>query len=272
MSVKEKTALVTGAGSPSGIGWATAVALAEEGARVVATDVDGPADGSGSSGERGIDRLVGEIQFRGGQAIAVPVDITDRQQMRRCLDLAARSFGPVDILVNNAATISGAKPFLDITDEEWDLSYRVNLKGTADFCQEVLPGMIDRGAGVIVNVASTGGLGAEAGFGAYTATKHAVVGITKTIAAEFGRSGIRCNAVCPGFVATDMHQQATRRLAEEAGMTIEEMGPRRYAAVAMGRPADPVEIAAVIRFLAGDAASYLTGAAIPVSGGTPVGL
>ncbi len=126
--------------------------------------------------------------------------------------------------------------------------------------------------GAIVNGASTGGLGAEAGFGAYTATKHAVVGITKTIAAEFGRSGVRCNAVCPGFVTTEMHSEATRRLAAATELTIDEMRQQRYEAVALGRASTPDEIAAVITFLASDAATYITGTAIPVSGGTPVGL
>ncbi|MEM7338460.1 MAG: SDR family NAD(P)-dependent oxidoreductase [Actinomycetota bacterium] len=268
-ALSHKVALVTGAGTPSGIGWATAQALANAGALVVVTDVEHE---PGPTADVGIDALAAAIRGQGGDAMAVPLDITDRAQIDRCVAMVSEHHGGVDVVVNNAGTSAGARPFLEITAAEWDASYRVNLKGTADVCQAVIPTMTERGGGSIVNVASTGGLGAEAGFGAYTATKHGVVGLTKTIAAEFGRAGIRCNAVCPGFVATRMHTEATERLAAAAAIPVDEMAARRYEAVAQGRASTPDEIAAVIAFLAGPAASYITGAAIPVSGGTPVGL
>ena len=127
-------------------------------------------------------------------------------------------------------------------------------------------------AAQFLNIASTAGLGASASFGAYTATKHGLVGLSKTIAAEFGRDGIRCNAVCPGFVRTEMHLGATRRLAAQEGIGEAEMAARRYADVPLGRAGEPDEIARLVVFLAGPGGAYITGTAIPVAGGNPVGL
>ena len=143
------------------------------------------------------------------------------RQIEACAEAACERFGGIDILVNNAGTTAGAKPFLEISDADWDLSYAVNLRGPAQFCRAVIPVMIRRGGGAIVNNASLAGLGAEAGFGAYSASKHGLVALTKTIAAEFGSQGIRCNVVCPGFVNTDMHRGVNERLAREAGIGLD---------------------------------------------------
>ncbi|MCP4963877.1 MAG: SDR family oxidoreductase, partial [bacterium] len=253
---------------------ATALALAEQGAAVVVTDtqLDRMPDGRPAVNTDAMSILSAEIEARGPGSMAIEVDITNRHQIDACIEQVVARFGRIDILVNNAGTTVGALPFLDITSGQWDLSYRVNLKGTADFCQATLPSMIENRSGVIVNNVSTAGLGAEAGFGAYNATKHGVVGLTKTIAAEFGPAGVRCNAVCPGYVSTAMHLEATARLAREAGVSIGEMAEQRYKGVALRRPGSPEEIASTIVFLAGPGSEYITGAAIPVSGGTPVGL
>ncbi len=274
MQLEGRLAIVTGTSSRTGIGRATALALADQGASVVVTDtqVDPLPDGRPAVNTGAMAALTAEIEARGVASMAVEVDITDRRQIDSCIERVLARFERIDILVNNAGTTVGALPFLEITGEQWDQSYRVNLKGTAEFCQATLPSMIEHGGGVIVNNVSTAGLGAEAGFGAYNATKHGVVGPTKTIAAEFGADGIRCNAVCPGYVSTAMHLQATERLAAEAGVPVDEMAEQRYRGVALRRPGSPEEIAATIAFLAGPASTYITGAAIPVSGGTPVGL
>ena len=124
----------------------------------------------------------------------------------------------------------------------------------------------------IINNTSTAGLGAEAGFGAYNATKHGLISLTKTIAAEFGTDKIRCNAVSPGLIKTDMHLAATKRLARERNIPVEEMAAERYQAIALKRAAEPSEVANLIAFLAGPNASFVTGAAIPVSGGQSPGL
>jgi NAD(P)-dependent dehydrogenase (short-subunit alcohol dehydrogenase family) len=234
-----KVAIVTGAGAQRGIGRATALKLASLGADVVVTDL---------SLANGLQTLADEIVAAGGGALAVVADVADIAQIQACAETACERFGGIDILVNNAGTTTGAKPFLEISDADWDQSYAVNLRGPAQFCRAVIPVMIQRGGGVIVNNASLAGLGAEAGFGAYSASKHGLVALTKTIAAEFGSQGIRCNVVCPGFVNTDMHMGVNERLAREAGIDLAEIAQRRYLGVAMGRAGAPAEIAEAIRF------------------------
>jgi len=220
----------------------------------------------------GLEQLVAGIEALGRRALAVAVDVTRADEITACVARCTEHFGGPDILVNNAGTTIGALPFAEIEPDHWDLSFAVNLKGPALFCRAVLPAMVAAGGGAIINNASTGGLGAEAGFGAYTATKHGVIGLTKTIAAEYGDRGVRCNAVCPGYVATEMHEGANQRLAGERNISVEDMKRERYAGVALRRAGTCGEIADAIAYLASPDSSYITGAAIPVSGGTPVGL
>lgn len=268
------TAIVTGAGAQHGIGRATALKLAVRGAAVAVTDLDGGAEsGDGRKSNRAaLDSLVEEIRAQGGSAMPAIVDITDRAQIEACLAAVRNTFGSVDILVNNAGTSIGAVPFLEVTSAQWDTSYQVNLKGTALFCQAVLPIMISQQGGVIVNNASTAGLGAEPGFAAYTASKHALIGLTKTIAAEFGAQKVRCNAVCPGFTETDMHMAVNQDIAQREGLALDEVKQQRYRGVSLRRAARPEEVADAIAYLASPAASYITGVALPVAGGCPVGL
>ncbi|MBC8445375.1 MAG: SDR family oxidoreductase [Rhodospirillaceae bacterium] len=265
-SFQGKTAIVTGTSAARGIGRATAVRLAVEGAFVVVTDLQT------SDNTAALNDLVQEIEATGGEAISCFTDVTKRDEIDHCVETAIQRFGSIDILVNNAGTTIGARPFLEITKENWEISFSINLRGVADFCQAVIPGMIQMGGGSIINNASTAGLGAEAGFGAYNATKHGLVGLTKTIAAEFGVNNIRCNAVCPGLIKTDMHLGANERLAREHSISVEEMAVERYQAIALKRAAEPNEVADVIAFLAGPAASFVTGTAIPVAGGQSAGL
>ena len=262
-SLEDRIAIVTGAAG--GIGTAIALALAEEGARIAACDL-------ASRRDDGLAALANAISDNGGEAIAMTVDVSRKADIETAVAATLDTWGGIDILVNNAGTSAGAGPFLDVTDADWQSSFAVNLKGPADFAQAVIPEMRRRGGGAILNIASTAGLGALAGFGAYTATKHGLVGLSKTIAAEFGRDGIRCNAICPGFVRTEMHLDATRRLAAQEGIGEAEMAARRYADVPLGRAGEPDEIARLVILLAGPGGAYITGTAIPVAGGHPVGL
>jgi NAD(P)-dependent dehydrogenase (short-subunit alcohol dehydrogenase family) len=252
-----KVAIVTGAGSLNGIGAATVRRLIGDGAIVYATDR--AADGC---------RTVAEAT--GAHARAV--DVTDRTQIDACVTAVLAEHGRLDILVNNAGITAGAKPFLEITDADWQTSFAVNVKGTADFCQAAIPAMIERGEGCIVNLSSMAGIGAQRAFGAYTASKHAIIGLTKTIAAEFGPQGLRCTAVCPGFIASDMHEGVNRRLAAEQGLELEDFKARRYETVALRRAGTPDEVAALIGFLCGPGGAYITGVAMPVTGGVQLGL
>ena len=200
------------------------------------------------------------------------LDVTDRAAIDGAVAELVARHGGLDILVNNAGTTAGAKPYLEVTADDWRAAVSVNLVGTADLCQAAIPALLDRGGGVIVNISSMTGIGGQRAFGAYTATKHALIGLTKTIAAEFGERGLRCNAVCPGYIGTELHHNVTRRLAAEAGIGFEDMQARRYANVAMQRAGGTDEVAGVVAFLCGPAASYITGAAIPVTGGVQLGL
>jgi NAD(P)-dependent dehydrogenase (short-subunit alcohol dehydrogenase family) len=138
--------------------------------------------------------------------------------------------------------------------------------------QAVIPEMRKLGGGRIINIGSTGSLGAEAGFGAYTAMKHGLVGLTKTLAAEFGPDGILCNTVCPGFIATDMHEAANTRLSQKQGMSVADIKQQRYANVALRDAGLPQDVANAVAFLAGPEAQYVTGINLPVTGGVPFGI
>lgn len=261
-----KVAIVTGASAPRGIGRAVALRLAGEGASVIVSDVGTP-----ETSNRLAD-IVSEIAAAGGTALAVTVDVTRKADIETAVRLAREHFGRIDILVNNAGSLAGSANLLETAPEQWETSFRVNLLGPAMFTQAVIPEMQASGGGSIVNIGSTGSLGADAGFGAYTAMKHGLVGLTKTVAAEFGVDGIRCNVVCPGFIATDMHAAANERLAHESGRPVDDVKQERYRMVAMRRAGEPEEVAEAVAFLAGPRAEYITGIAMPISGGTPVGL
>lgn len=269
-----QVALVTGASAPRGIGQAIARRLAAEGAAVVVTDMAG----AFSVEDRTYDRmelltsLADGIVAAGGAALALPLDVTRADDIARCLDAAQERFGRIDILVNNAGSLTGAADFMNTTPGEWESSFQVNLLGPVMLCQAVIPAMRAAGGGRIINIGSTGSLGAEPGFGAYTAMKHAIAALSKTIAAEEGRYGILCNTVCPGFIMTDMHMAANRRLAAEAGIAVEEMQARRYATVATRSAGQPEDVAAAVAYLAGPQGRYVTGINLPVSGGVPYGI
>ena len=196
------------------------------------------------------------------------VDVTDGTQIDNCVESVINDHGRIDILVNNAGVGVGSANFLDQKAEELDLTFAVNVKGMIRFSQSVIPHMQTAGAGVIVNVASLCGLRAIPAIPpAYTASKFAVVGLTKAMALEFGGDSIRVNAVCPGSVDTQMRANVMELLAKEEGISIEEAEAAENATISLGRPSSPAEVAAVVAFLCSDDAKYLTGAAIPVDGG-----
>jgi 3-oxoacyl-[acyl-carrier protein] reductase len=237
----EKVAIVTGAAHPRGIGAAIADQLRAVNVTVVTTDLSG-AD--------------------------MDVDVTDGSQIDRCIESVVAKHGQVDILVNNAGVGVGSANFLEQKAEELDLTFAVNVKGMVRFSQSVIPQMQTMGGGIIVNVASLCGLRAIPAIPpAYTASKFAVVGLTKAMALEFGPDNIRVNAVCPGSVDTQMRENVMELLAEEEGISVEEAEAAENATISLGRPSSPAEIAAVVAFLCSDEAQYLTGAAIPVDGG-----
>jgi NAD(P)-dependent dehydrogenase (short-subunit alcohol dehydrogenase family) len=274
-----KVAIVTGAGRPKGMGRASALELAKQGASVVVTDLarerkDLMIEGLLGIGDdfASLEELVSEIEALGSKGLAMPVDVTETTQIQACVDKTCQAFGGVDILFNNAGTAIGVGPFLDTPSANWDLSWQVNVKGMVEFCRAVIPKMIERGGGSIINNASMAGLGAEPGYGAYVVTKFAVVGLTKLLAAEFGAQNIRCNATCPGVIGTDMGEEEVTFTAMEKGVSKEEARRLLAEMAALGRAAQPEEVADVVAYLAGPRSGYLTGVALPVAGGMRPGL
>jgi len=247
MKLRDKVAVITGAGS--GMGRAMARLFAAEGAKVVAADLV----------PDGVEQVVQEIRAAGGTALAVTADVSRKEDVEAMIDRAVETYGRLDVLVNNAGIMDGVKPVADCPDETWNKVLGVNLSGVFYACRKAVPIMVQQGGGVIVNNASVGGLRGGVAGAAYTASKHAVIGLTKNIAAFYGAEGIRCNVICPGAVATsigicaDPDMKSVARL-----MKVAEMSPRTGA---------PEEIAAVALFLASDDSSFVSGAVLVADGG-----
>lgn len=235
-----RNVIVTGASS--GIGRTTALAFAAEGAHVLAV-------------ARRADRLEELAEDSGGAITAAPVDLRDRDALRAFVANAATR-GRIDVLVNNAG-VAYIQPFLDVSEERWDETLETNLTAAFVASQEAARHMIAHGGGSIVNVASIDAFVAESPFGAYGASKAGVVSLTRTIAFELGHLGIRCNAVCPGMVVSEMTE----------GDMSPSFTDAYFRRIPARRFSTPAEQASVILFLASDAATYVNGATINVDGG-----
>ena len=274
-----KVALVTGAGRPKGIGEACAKRLAAEGAYVVVSDLprrrrdlelEGVAETAHDMDH--LQALARSLCGSGRESIAIGLDVSDAAQCKAAVDATVAKFDRLDILVNNAGTAVGAGPFLDLSAEAWDLSWAVNVRGMVELIRNAVPVMRAQGGGAIVNVSSLLGLGVAPGYAGYATTKFAVVGLTKAVAAEFGPDKIRCNAVCPGMIATLMGESEAHMIAAQHGVSFDEAKALMAEPAALKRLGEGEDVADVIAFLASDAARFVTGAAIPVSGGMPNGL
>ena len=249
MRLANKVALITG--GTSGIGEATARLFSQEGARVAIT---------GRSAERG-QKVVQAIEQAGGNAIFMDCDVRSAEQCRRAVEQTISAFGRLDVLFNNAG-VYYPHTALDCSEEEWDLQIDINLKGTFLMSKYALPPMIAQGGGVIINNSSGWGLvGGDAAV-AYCASKGGVVLLTKAMAIDHGRQGIRVNCICPGDVDTPMLPDDARR----RGLNWED-----YLAGAANRPMGRIgtaeEIAKAALFLASDDSSFMTGASLVVDGG-----
>lgn len=206
-----------------------------------------------------------EIAARDGESLEVVADVADASACRRVADAAGANWGRIDILVANAGVQIGGS-LLDATEDDWERILGVNLKGAAYSCQAVLPAMLAQRSGAIVIVSSINAIVGSPGMAIYDMSKAGVLGLTRSLAAEFGPQGIRVNAVCPGNTITDFH---IKRMAER-GITVEQIREMSQGYGLLGRAAEPAEIASAVHFLAEDDASFITGQALIVDGGFSV--
>ena len=247
MRLTNKIAIITGAAN--GIGFATAQRFVTEGAHVVIADLK----------RDQIDAAVTACNaLRAGAASGVIVDVTQRASVDAMVQQVLAQQGRIDILVNNAGITKDAR-LVKMTEVEFDTVIDVNLKGVFNCAQAVVPGMIERGSGVILNASSIVGLYGNFGQTNYSATKFGVIGFTKTWFRELGPKGIRVNAVAPGFIATHILDAIPEPV-------MKQLAGR----VSLGRLGQPEEVASVYAFLASDDASYINGAVLEVSGGMTV--
>jgi len=244
-----KIAVVTGAAS--GIGAATARRLAAEGAHTVVADLN----------TAGAEVVAGEIRAAGGSAHPVPVDLGDVESVRAMVAATVEVFGGLDVLHNNAAaTHLAARRDLAVVEADpdvWDETMRINLRGTMVAIQAAVPHMIARGGGSVINTSSGAGLAGDLRNPAYGASKAALINLTQYVATQYGKQGVRCNAIAPGFIVTSASVGSAQGAVRET-MLRHHLTPR------LGRPED---IAAAVVFLAGDESSFITGQTLRVDGG-----
>lgn len=237
--LKDKVAIITGAAK--GIGFATAQRFAQEGALVMIADMNLEAVKAAAK------------QIPGAQAYAM--NVTDRASIQAVVDLIIERHGRIDILINNAGITQDAR-LIKMTEAQFDAVIDVNLKGVFNCTQLVVPHMLEAGSGAVVNASSVVGIYGNFGQTNYSATKFGVIGFTKTWARELGPKGIRVNALCPGFIATEMVKAMPQNI-------LQDIEKRSW----LGRLGTPEEMANLYLFLASDEASYVNGVALEASGG-----
>lgn len=238
MKLGGRTVLVTGAGR--GIGRSIATRFAEEGARVALV----------ARTAKDLQETARLVEASGGRCLAIPADITEPGAAEACVARVEAELGPIDVLVNNAGVFLW-RPFLQIKPEEWDRVIATNLTGAASFCRAVLPGMVARRSGRIVNVSSIHGMRGDANLAAHSAAKFGLIGLTQSLAREFREHNIAVNAVCPGTVENKIDETGA---ADRSAPLAEKLWPR--------------DVARTVLFLASDDAAAITGAALEVYGGT----
>lgn len=246
---KDKVALVTG--GSYGIGRATAIAFAKKGAHVVIADVLENKE------------TIEQIEAEGSKALFVNCNISKQNEVKNLIGLIIKRFGRLDFAFNNAGIEGNQAPTHECTEENWDKTMGVNLKGIWLCMKYEIEHMLKQGKGAIVNTSSAAGLIGFPGLPAYVATKHGVVGLTRTAALENAKQGIRVNAVCPGVIHTDMIDRLTGK-DKEVEKTYIDMEP-------MGRMGLPEEVADVVVWLCSDQSSFVTGHALAVDGGLTAG-
>jgi len=250
-----QVAIVTGAGG--GIGRAVSIALSDVGAKVLLVDL------SKESGQE----TEAQINQRGGTALFVTADVSQAQDVEAYVNVALDTWGQIDIFMNNAAWQGEISSIINYPVEMFDKVMAINVRGVFLGLKYVLPAMIKQGKGAVINTASLGGYIGTRNLGPYTASKHAVLGLTKTAALEVARKGVRVNAVCPGPVDTEMIRLIESEQAQ-GQLTATQLREQRTASIPDGRYADPAEVANLMLYLASDYASHVTGQGVQINGGS----
>jgi NAD(P)-dependent dehydrogenase (short-subunit alcohol dehydrogenase family) len=255
MRLKDRVAIVTGAGGV--IGRVISTRLAEEGATVVAVDIN----------LETVEETVKLIAKDGGAGVALKVDVTKKAEIRAMAQTVLETYGQIDILVNNAG-MDHKEPIVEYDEDWWDRVFALNVKGLFLCTQAVLPTMMERRYGRIVNIASMAGKTGEPFTSAYCASKSAVIGFTQVLGIEGGPHNITGNAVCPGPVEGDLIWQSARQAAEHKGVTAQQFMDEYFIGpTPMGRLAKPRDVADAVLFLSSDEAGFITGTTLNVSGG-----
>jgi len=252
--LRNRIALITGAAR--GIGRAIALAFAAEGARLALS----------ARSRQELDELAEEAKAAGAEAVALPADLADRSAPARLIREVERALGSVEILINNAALVSAYKPspVVEFDDDYWDRSLAINLTAPYLLSKGVLPGMMNSGWGRIINIASVNSkIGVPHGV-AYAATKHGLLGLTRTLALETAKHGITVNAICPGPVRTAVSDMRIQYDAQRLGKTLEEL---ESSLTPLGRRVEPEEVATLAVFLATEQARAITGQPYNIDGG-----
>lgn len=247
-----KVVIVTG--GANGIGRATCFEFARAGASIVVVDIN--ADDAQATADA--------IRTEGGDALAVRADVSQSADVQAYVKAATDAYGRIDVLVNNAGISGPFAHLADYPEDRFERVLRINIMGTFMGIKYVLPVMLAQGAGAIINTASVAGVVGAPGLGAYSASKHAIVSLTRTAAGEVGRKGVRVNAVCPGPTQTDLIDSLHASINPQDPDSVRAFNVGRNP---MGRYGEPEEVAKVILFLASDAASYVNGVAWLIDGG-----
>lgn len=273
-ALEGKVAIVTGAARMRGIGRAIALRLARDGADLVISGRARPPDSfpeeERSADWRGLVSVAQEIEALGRRALAVEADVSRNDDVTRMVAAALDAFGRIDILVNNAAIAhSGDHALWEIPDEEWYPVVDVNLNGVFLCCRAAIPPMIDAGrGGRIINFSSAAGRVGVPRYGAYIASKAAVVGLTQMLALELAPYQITANAVAPGSIDTDMMDGTFHRMAARAGSDFQTLKGAVVGTIPLARQGQPSDIAAAVAFLASEDAAWVTGQCLDVNGGS----
>jgi NAD(P)-dependent dehydrogenase (short-subunit alcohol dehydrogenase family) len=268
MRLDQKVAMITGAARA--LGRSHALTFAREGADLLLTDVCRPDGPYLLSSRRELEATAADCRRMGSKVVTAVADVRDQQAVDTAVDAGLDEFGRIDVLLNNAGLLApGGVRAHELTEQQWTLVIDVNLNGTWRCCRAVLPHMVLQGSGAIVNTASTGGRVAFELYASYVASKHAVVGLTKALALEYGRFGIRVNSVSPSTVATSdtLGTRSTAAVAESMGTSLAayERGSASYHAA--GRLVTAAEVSQACLWLAGDESSGTTGTDLLVDGG-----